>query len=491
MLKKCNNCGFQQDEFLNLGGRNYCKSCNSEISNNNTKIQDLDNLTAYDKKVVYDMFYMSIEWLEKYIEIAYKNEFPDWESRKQVRDNLTITRTDIYSNPEKAKKAFSTQMFLFGTSLEDMPILREDLKKEFCQWISAVKVDDSFPNELKHILYGFNEVMDGNIEKVRKDMANRKREYEIGSPGYMEKMAKLFTSVQVPMHNERETKKSLGNKTHLDVGFRNRFGGGSAEQGEQTFSQIAGSVASRHDDFHFYPQKGQQIRNPNYNPLTDDPSEEFLSSSSQEIRWDLIISIGQSKNDWEIRKETITYDRYGGERKGDVLILKTARLGDRDYNQATRELINQPGKVYRQDYFNEKELAEINAIFVVSTINWELVNNIKQNSSLERDILVFNKETGEYYEKGDWFIHNSLKRKCDNKTGYLIYVPNAMVRAKDLNEMEQKEVGYKLQTSQTQQDNNRPQGGSGGKGGGYGSSVIWGSFTVISLIGLAFTKNPS
>jgi len=59
--KKCNNCGFQQNEFLNLGGRNYCKSCNSEISNNNTKIQDLDNLTAHDKKVVYDMFYMSIE----------------------------------------------------------------------------------------------------------------------------------------------------------------------------------------------------------------------------------------------------------------------------------------------------------------------------------------------------------------------------------------------------------------------------------------------
>ena len=260
--KKCNNCGFQQNEFLNLGGRNYCKSCNSEISNNNTKIQDLDNLTAHDKKVVYDMFYMSIEWLEKYIEIAYKNELPDWESRRQIRDNLTITRTDIYSNPEKAKKAFSTQMFLFGTSLEDMPIFREDLKKEFRQWISAVKVDDSFPNELKHILYGFNEVMDGNIEKVRKDMANRKREYEIGSPGYMEKMTKLFASVQVPMHNEREAKKSLGNKTHLDVGFGNRFSGGSAEQGEQAFSQIAGSVASHHDDFHFYPQQGQQSNNP-------------------------------------------------------------------------------------------------------------------------------------------------------------------------------------------------------------------------------------
>src|SRR5215211_7436294 len=97
------------------------------------QIQQQEQLSAYDKKVIYDMFYMSIEWLEKYIEIAYKNELPDWESRKQIRDNLTITRTDIYSNPEKAKKAFSTQMFLFGTSLEDSPIFREDLKKEFLQ----------------------------------------------------------------------------------------------------------------------------------------------------------------------------------------------------------------------------------------------------------------------------------------------------------------------------------------------------------------------
>jgi len=71
--------------------------------------------------------------LEKYIEIVYKNEFPDWESRKQIRDNLTITRKDIYNNPEKAKKAFSTQMFLFGTTLEDSPVFREDLKKEFHQ----------------------------------------------------------------------------------------------------------------------------------------------------------------------------------------------------------------------------------------------------------------------------------------------------------------------------------------------------------------------
>ena len=33
-----------------------------------------------------------------------------------------------------------------------------------------------------------------------------------------------------------------------------------------------------YQDFHFFPQKGQQIPNPNYNPLIDDEAEEFLSS---------------------------------------------------------------------------------------------------------------------------------------------------------------------------------------------------------------------
>jgi len=78
------------------------------------------------------------------------------------------------------------------------------------------------------------------------------------------------------------------------------------------------------------------------------------------------MDIGQNKNDWEIKKGTISYDRYNREKEGTILIRKTARLGNRDYNQAG-ELINQPSKVYRQDYFNDKELAEISAIFTVST----------------------------------------------------------------------------------------------------------------------------
>jgi len=67
-----------------------------------------------------------------------------------------------------------------------------------------------------------------------------------------------------------------------------------------------------------------------------------------------------------------------------------------------------------------------------------------------------------------------------------------MFKVKDLTEAEQKELGIQQkadveQHHQTQNDNNR-RGGGKGAFGGYGSSILFGSFSVISLIGLAFTK---
>jgi len=50
------------------------------------------------------------------------------------------------------------------------------------------------------------------------------------------------------------------------------------------FEEIERSVSVPHQDFRlrYFGEKRpeQQVRNPNYNPLIDDPSEEFLSSSS-------------------------------------------------------------------------------------------------------------------------------------------------------------------------------------------------------------------
>jgi len=97
------------------------------------QIQQQEQTTAYDKKVTHDMFLIVMEWLEKYIEIVYKDEFPDWENRKQIHDN-NIKRKDIYSNPEMAENTLSTQLLLFeSTSGDKASFIREEIKQEFYQ----------------------------------------------------------------------------------------------------------------------------------------------------------------------------------------------------------------------------------------------------------------------------------------------------------------------------------------------------------------------
>jgi len=99
------------------------------------QIQQQIQMTAYQKKTVHDIFLTVMEWFEKYVEVAYKNEFPDWERRKQIRDNLTIKRMDIYGNPQKAEKTLSSQLHLFAATLEEdtTPQYQQELKQEFYQ----------------------------------------------------------------------------------------------------------------------------------------------------------------------------------------------------------------------------------------------------------------------------------------------------------------------------------------------------------------------
>jgi hypothetical protein len=140
MLKKCNVCGFQQDEFLNLGGKKYCKSCNSEINNisnfdnkNQDLIQRKTQMSAYEKKTVYGIFRATIEWFEKYVEIVYEKEFPNWENKKQIRDNFSVTRKDIYENPKSAEKGLACQLQLLSSVLEEDTSVEfeKELKQEF------------------------------------------------------------------------------------------------------------------------------------------------------------------------------------------------------------------------------------------------------------------------------------------------------------------------------------------------------------------------
>jgi deoxyadenosine/deoxycytidine kinase len=53
-------------------------------------------------------------------------------------------------------------------------------------------------------LFGFNEIFDGNYEKIRKEIANRKRDIEIDSPEYLEKLSQMFADTQTTTHREME-----------------------------------------------------------------------------------------------------------------------------------------------------------------------------------------------------------------------------------------------------------------------------------------------
>jgi len=63
--------------------------------------QETKQLSAYQRKAVHSIQHTTMEFLEKYIEVA--GYYPDWEERKQIKDN-GVTRTDIIGNPEKAER---------------------------------------------------------------------------------------------------------------------------------------------------------------------------------------------------------------------------------------------------------------------------------------------------------------------------------------------------------------------------------------------------
>jgi hypothetical protein len=96
-----------------------------------TQTQEQIQTTAFQKQTTYNMFHMTLEWLEKYIEVAYGDHFPNWQSRKQMHDN-NIKRTDIDGNPAMAEDSLSTQLILFRSTLSTKPsFLREEVKQEY------------------------------------------------------------------------------------------------------------------------------------------------------------------------------------------------------------------------------------------------------------------------------------------------------------------------------------------------------------------------
>jgi hypothetical protein len=152
-------------------------------------------------------------------------------------------------------------LLLFESTASDKaPFIREEIQKEFYQWISAVGIDvNNCPEKLKHFLFGINEILEGRGEKIRKEVENRKPLVDPSSPEYMRQMTSLFVNAHAASRKEVETEKFLEGKTHRDIEIANKFGGGSSEKGEQAFQRIADAVSISHDTgFHFFLQKGQQ-----------------------------------------------------------------------------------------------------------------------------------------------------------------------------------------------------------------------------------------
>lgn len=394
------------------------------------KKQELQQISAYDRKAVHDMFIMTMEWLEKYIETV--GYYPDWESRKQIREN-NIKRKDIIGNPEKVKSSFSTVLFILQTNLQDVPpMFREEIKQEFYKWISAVgiKVDNCRSDELKIVLYQVNEILKGYGEKIQRDVENRQREVEMDSPEYMDKFKKMFASVQDPIRKEKEVVKNWKNKSDKDWKKESRFNSGSAEQGEQAFNQIAGSVANQQSDFYFFRQKGQSV------------------DSQQTTNPQIIQDVKNNPQNWRLDEIITKYNNLGDAEEERVLVHQNARLND--YDQRTGKLNFDENPIYRSNRFSPEEIKEINQALNISQISnspaissanqeirqW-IINDFRQSGFKKVRV---NFRENNYYE--DWLVRDSV-----NVGGSITFDPKNMYKVKDLTEAEQKAIGYKSEQS--------------------------------------------
>jgi len=223
------------------------------MTNGKKQMQAQRQVSAYEKQTVHEMFRLSLEWLEKYVEVAY----PDYRIKKQIHDN-NVKRQDA-NDPKKVENMFAGSLFGFKATIEiagKPKSLYDEVKKEYYEWLGAVGIDvNDCPPRLKHFLFEINEILEGRGDKFERDITNRKSELDSNSPEYQKAVSDVLTYIQSPLEDARNGYDSLKGKTHKDIDFRNNFGDNS-EPAEQAFKRMAGN----HDyqDFHFFPQKNQQ-----------------------------------------------------------------------------------------------------------------------------------------------------------------------------------------------------------------------------------------
>lgn len=146
-------------------------------------------------------------------------------------------------------------------------------------------------------------------------------------------------------------------------------------------------------------------------PLERGETYEALEIWKKELEKKLLINgIRENAGKWEIREETFN--------KSEVLIRKTAKIDINEDYDLTGELVNKPNEFYRKDFFDNKELADINSVFTAYKICEKTEQN-KNNwmiATVNHNEIILNKETalindrgkvafnadGEYYKKEDF-----------------------------------------------------------------------------------------
>src|SRR3989337_3054155 len=153
MVKKCNVCEFQQEEFLNKNGRDYCKYCDSEISINSEQILAQKQKTLHQMKLLLGNFHYMLEPLEEYIEKA--GYYPNFRSRRQLyRKSIKDSEGPLWNDED----LFLTQLFVFAAAAHGKPqFFREVIREEFYKWINYTGITaNNCPERLKHFLIEIN-----------------------------------------------------------------------------------------------------------------------------------------------------------------------------------------------------------------------------------------------------------------------------------------------------------------------------------------------
>src|ERR1043165_586605 len=328
MLKICNNCGFTQNEFLNLGGRNYCKSCNYEITVSSSQKLEQKQKTTHQLKLALGNLRLMLEPLEGFIEKAYNEYYPDFRNRRQLYGKTIQGNYPL----ENFEETFLTQLLIMkGVCKNEPEFFRNEIKNEYYKWIELVGIDvNNCPKKLKHWLFEINEVLEDRGEKIVKEKEERIKNTKLE----MKDVVELFRDLQNPLNKNREERENYESKGWNELGNENRFEG-SGEKGQETFKEISREITPRQDSFSFYP---------------------LQQRSNSEI----IQDIKDNRQNWRVDEIILDLSKSQGEK---VLVHRNSRLDDYD-QEGKLNLEGNP--IYLAERFSGDEVAEINQVLNIS-----------------------------------------------------------------------------------------------------------------------------